>query len=147
MSIICKDIANLSFCIPQIAKLQAWLKLSSHLYTLLLHTNKVSHPKLFSVLSNQKSILEVEQRFSETRCHKVMKRAEAAYQENLPEHYTAGVHQTQVCPCLLIHLSVAVCLCIHTCMHLMYTSVLLRVYVSFCLYGRLAVCISICSSV
>lgn len=72
--------------------------MASHLYTLLVGTVRGGQdaPKLAAVFSSLRSTIEVEQRFSETRCHKVMQLAENAYQDNLPEHYTEGVHDEQV---------------------------------------------------
>lgn len=70
------------------------------MYTLLVDSTEDSSvpqsTKLTSVYSYLKSTMEVEQRFSESRCQKVMQVAEKAYQESLPEHYTEGVHHTQV---------------------------------------------------
>ena len=74
--------------------------MASHLYNLLVSSlvdvDRVDNSKLLAVFSSLKSTIEVEQRFSETRCHKVMQLAENAYQDNLPEHYTEGVHEEQV---------------------------------------------------
>ncbi|XP_067947573.1 nonsense-mediated mRNA decay factor SMG8-like [Watersipora subatra] len=81
-----------------VVALKRWFKLASHLYTLLVSSlrNGQDTPKLCTVFSSLKSTIEVEQRFSETRCHKVMQLAENAYQDNLPEHYTEGVHEEQL---------------------------------------------------
>ena len=85
----------------QIAKLKNWFMMASRLYTLILETkpdvtSAAQSSKLSSVFSYLRSTIEVEQRFSESRCQKVMQVAEKAYQESLPEHYTEGVHETQV---------------------------------------------------
>lgn len=75
--------------------------MASRLYSLILDSKPElagasSSSKLPPVFSFLKSTIEVEQRFSESRCQKVMQVAEKAYQESLPEHYTEGVHETQV---------------------------------------------------
>jgi hypothetical protein len=44
-----------------------------------------------------RSILDVEGQFSEARCLKVLPLALAAYQENLPSHYSSQYHENKVC--------------------------------------------------
>ena len=43
-----------------------------------------------------RSILDVEGQFSEARCLKVLPLALAAYQENLPSHYSSQYHENKV---------------------------------------------------
>lgn len=43
-----------------------------------------------------RSILDVEGQFSEARCLKVLPLALAAYQENLPSHYSSQYHESKV---------------------------------------------------
>lgn len=51
------------------------------------------HPQGFQLL---RSILDVEGQFSEARCLKVLPLALAAYQENLPSHYSSQYHESKV---------------------------------------------------
>lgn len=50
-------------------------------------------PKGFNML---RSLLDVEGQFSEARCSKVLPLALAAYQENLPSHYSSQYHESKV---------------------------------------------------
>lgn len=43
-----------------------------------------------------RSLLDVEGQFSEARCSKVLPLALAAYQENLPSHYSSQNHENKV---------------------------------------------------
>ena len=43
-----------------------------------------------------RSLLDVEGQFSEARCSKVLPLALAAYQENLPSHYSSQYHENKV---------------------------------------------------
>lgn len=72
--------------------------MASQLYTLIVKSApaKGDKSRLHSVFTDLKSTIEIEQRFSDSRCLKVLQFADKAYRENLPEHYTEGVHHEQV---------------------------------------------------
>ncbi|KAF6026506.1 hypothetical protein EB796_015185 [Bugula neritina] len=81
-----------------VAKLDTWLAVASQLYTLIVKSApaKGDKSRLHSVFTDLKSTIEIEQRFSDSRCLKVLQFADKAYRENLPEHYTEGVHHEQL---------------------------------------------------
>ncbi|KAM7310608.1 protein SMG8 [Ixodes scapularis] len=68
-----------------------WFKVAAKLRDLILFNDSKS-----SVASSLKAALDVDIRFSEGRCGKVLPVASASYQENLPSHYTADFHQRKL---------------------------------------------------
>ncbi|XP_019642846.1 PREDICTED: protein SMG8-like [Branchiostoma belcheri] len=72
-----------------------WLTVCNVLYELLL-TESGQNAKVESSLESMGSCLDVETKFSDSRCSKVLPLASSAYQNNLPSHYTSKVHNNQL---------------------------------------------------
>ncbi|XP_078674787.1 nonsense-mediated mRNA decay factor SMG8-like isoform X2 [Branchiostoma floridae x Branchiostoma belcheri] len=71
-----------------------WLTVCNMLYELL--TESGQNAKVESSLESMGSSLDVETKFSDSRCSKVLPLASSAYQNNLPSHYTSKVHNNQL---------------------------------------------------
>nr|CAG4637663.1 EOG090X02WG [Chydorus sphaericus] len=69
-----------------------WFDAAFKLYEFFTPSSPSEEPKGFQLL---RSLLDVEGQFSETRCSKVLPLALAAYQENLPSHYSSQYHETK----------------------------------------------------
>ncbi|XP_035667835.1 protein smg8-like isoform X1 [Branchiostoma floridae] len=72
-----------------------WLSVCNTLYELLL-TEAGQHAKVQGCLETMGSSLDVETKFSDSRCSKVLPLASSAYQNSLPSHYTSKVHNNQL---------------------------------------------------
>ncbi|CAN7946565.1 unnamed protein product, partial [Ixodes pacificus] len=81
----------------ELPTVSVWFKVAAKLRDLILFNDSKS-----SVASSLKAALDVDIRFSEGRCGKVLPVASASYQENLPSHYTADYHQRKVCGLLTL---------------------------------------------
>ncbi|CAN8016446.1 unnamed protein product [Ixodes persulcatus] len=75
----------------ELPTVSVWFKVAAKLRDLILFNDSKS-----SVASSLKAALDVDIRFSEGRCGKVLPVASASYQENLPSHYTADYHQRKL---------------------------------------------------
>ncbi|GAB6031120.1 hypothetical protein CHUAL_007928 [Chamberlinius hualienensis] len=74
-----------------------WYKVACLLYRLLFDENgEVQNDGVADVLTSLKTHIDVDGRFSETRCLKVLPLASAAYQEGLPSHYSSEIHHSQL---------------------------------------------------
>ncbi|XP_002122670.2 nonsense-mediated mRNA decay factor SMG8-like [Ciona intestinalis] len=85
--------------------LKNWLKVANELFKLFFSTLKIEKDEEVQVKTSEiKQQLQVhldpEMRFSEARCGKVVSHASAAYQANLPLHYTSKVHRNQLAQAL-----------------------------------------------
>ncbi|XP_029644947.1 protein SMG8 [Octopus sinensis] len=74
----------------EMATASTWFTLASKLYQL--YFNELSDTKAQSFFNKMRTKLDVDIRFSENRCNKVLPVAETAYQEGLPTHYTNSYH-------------------------------------------------------
>ncbi|KAI8505439.1 Protein smg8 [Branchiostoma belcheri] len=79
-----------------------WLTVCNMLHELLL-TESGQNAKVESSLESMGSSLDVETKFSDSRCSKVLPLASSAYQNNLPSHYTSKVHNNQLGQVLKVH--------------------------------------------
>lgn len=66
-----------------------WFQVANQLYKLFCDVNEESSVRGLSALN-------IDTRFSEQRCLKVLPLAVARYQENLPPHYTRSYHESRV---------------------------------------------------
>ena len=95
----------------EIPQFRNWLKVANNLFHLFFREpendiktveddstdNKVkSQHKITELRSTLHALLDPEARFSEARCSKLVSLASAAYQSNLPLHYTSKVHNNQL---------------------------------------------------
>ncbi|XP_039249346.2 nonsense-mediated mRNA decay factor SMG8-like [Styela clava] len=111
----------------ELPTLKTWLKVANGLYNLLLTDQNVLGPgfeitggtkkggedtgrsveDLFSKVSNCRQYLrskvDIEMKFSEARCSKVLPMAISVYQNSLPSHYTSKVHNNQLNQALLTY--------------------------------------------
>jgi len=93
----------------EVPHLRPWLKVANNLYKLFFPRaatpdsdpdSKSSEEKLSELRQQLKAHLDPESRFSEARCSKLVSVASAAYQSNLPMHYTSKVHANQLAQAL-----------------------------------------------
>ncbi|XP_014673337.1 PREDICTED: protein smg8-like isoform X2 [Priapulus caudatus] len=73
---------------------QTWFDVANRLYKFFLEEQ--TEPRTRAHFNSFRSMLEVEQRFSENRCAKVLPIATGTYQEGLPSHYVKSVHETKL---------------------------------------------------
>ncbi|XP_077998852.1 nonsense-mediated mRNA decay factor SMG8-like [Glandiceps talaboti] len=74
----------------QVPTCQTWFRVSSVLYDFFL--TEPTDKRLQTHWSTLKSALDLDMRFSESRCGKVLPLASRTYQDKLPDHYTSVVH-------------------------------------------------------
>lgn len=74
---------------------KTWYTVANALYKLFF-TNDPSSAVTKDVLCALRSQIDVDGRFSEARCLKVLPVAAAAYQEGLPSHYSSEIHHSQL---------------------------------------------------
>ena len=95
----------------EIPQMKNWVKVANNLYHLFFNASacddvKVldSSPdikvkvqeKIIEIRTQLHALIDPEARFSEARCSKLVSLASAAYQSNLPLHYTSKVHNNQL---------------------------------------------------
>ncbi|KAK7791770.1 hypothetical protein R5R35_012316 [Gryllus longicercus] len=77
-----------------------WYEVANNLYKFcLLQEEKEANSKM---LNNLHSLLDVDVKFSEGRCGKVLPLALATYQESLPPHYTRDYHESKLTHALAV---------------------------------------------
>ncbi|XP_064642230.1 nonsense-mediated mRNA decay factor SMG8-like isoform X2 [Lineus longissimus] len=69
---------------------ETWFLISNKLHQFFLSDLKEGQAR--ASFNTLKSLLEIDTRFSESRCHKVLSPAEGAYQEGLPQYYPQSYH-------------------------------------------------------
>ncbi|XP_013398523.1 protein SMG8 [Lingula anatina] len=74
----------------ELPTINMWLRVASKLYEFFTIDQKDT--KVRPHFNTLKSLLEIDTRFSDGRCSKVIPVAETTYQEGLPKHYTRAVH-------------------------------------------------------
>ena len=91
---------NLWIFLPcQLPLVSIWLEVCRRMYDFFLVDHQGRERQYFNTL---RSLLEIDTRFSESRCSKVLPQAERAYQEGQPPHYTHSYHCTKVGPFLCV---------------------------------------------
>nr|CAB3226575.1 protein smg8-like [Phallusia mammillata] len=90
----------------EVPSLKQWLKVANNLYDLFfMKVKKVEtvdetkpdiNEKILEMRQELHAQIDPESRFSEARCSKLVSLASAAYQSNLPMHYTSKVHNNQL---------------------------------------------------
>uniref|UniRef100_H2ZMM7 Nonsense-mediated mRNA decay factor SMG8 n=1 Tax=Ciona savignyi TaxID=51511 RepID=H2ZMM7_CIOSA len=94
----------------ELPTLKNWIKVANELHRLMFSTSlKIEKDEaLLAKTAEIKQQLQVqmdpENRFSEARCSKVVSLASAAYQSNLPLHYTSKVHRNQLAQALATYM-------------------------------------------
>uniref|UniRef100_T1JDF4 Nonsense-mediated mRNA decay factor SMG8 n=1 Tax=Strigamia maritima TaxID=126957 RepID=T1JDF4_STRMM len=79
---------------------KVWMEIANKLYAFLITDEKESHG--FGILNTLRTLIDIDGKFSEGRCGKVLPIASAAYQENLPSHYTNDYHLSKLAQALHI---------------------------------------------
>lgn len=77
----------------ELPTVSTWFKVAVKLRDLFLSTTTMAGA---SMASSIKAALDIDVRFSEGRCGKVLPLASSAYQEGLPSHYTAEYHERKL---------------------------------------------------
>jgi len=73
----------------ELPKASTWLEVCQRMYDFFMVNQDGQARQYFNTL---RSLLEIDSRFSESRCSKVLPQAERAYQDGLPAHYTEQYH-------------------------------------------------------
>ncbi|XP_067139566.1 nonsense-mediated mRNA decay factor SMG8 isoform X1 [Centruroides vittatus] len=84
----------------ELPSVKTWFEISNKLYNWFLSEPKESRSS--SIHNSLRTALDIDVRFSEGRCGKVLPIAAAAYQENLPPHYTTDYHQRKLAHALQV---------------------------------------------
>ncbi|XP_070560793.1 nonsense-mediated mRNA decay factor SMG8-like [Ptychodera flava] len=82
-----RSVTSTSFQVPSC---QSWFRVSSKLYDFFF--NETTDKKVQGHWTTLRSMLDLDMRFSESRCGKVLPLASRTYQDKLPDHYTSAVH-------------------------------------------------------
>ncbi|XP_064460631.1 nonsense-mediated mRNA decay factor SMG8-like [Ornithodoros turicata] len=78
----------------ELPTISMWFKVATKLRDFFMRTGDSKSSA--TLLSSLRTALDIDIRFSEGRCGKVLPLASAAYQENLPPHYTAEYHHRKL---------------------------------------------------
>ncbi|XP_071840984.1 nonsense-mediated mRNA decay factor SMG8-like isoform X2 [Apostichopus japonicus] len=81
--------------------LRNWIKVADMMYELYMYPPEES--KLYEEFESLQTVLDVDMRFSEGRCAKVLPIASRTYQDNASSHYTSIVHENKFAQALKVY--------------------------------------------
>ncbi|KAJ8021991.1 Protein SMG8 [Holothuria leucospilota] len=81
--------------------LNEWIKVADAMYELYMYPPEES--KLYEEFESLQTVLDIDMRFSEGRCAKVLPIASRTYQDNASSHYTSIVHENKFAQALKVY--------------------------------------------